>query len=148
MVLFLTACLVLNGNRPCMVCGGMWSWKLVSVWSSSWECEELCFQGLIHLYGMVPIQHRKKFTIIILCSTLWFQLLLRDYIMGRYTVKIQEVVFNRDDICTCLTCGRRWCCLWTTGWEVRTGGNSIHVTVSHYCDKNVRAILGRHHLVW
>jgi hypothetical protein len=144
-VWFLTACLVLSGNRPCMVYGGMWSWKLISVWSSSWECE-LCFQGLIRLYGMVPIKHRKKFTII-LCSTLWFQLLWKDHVMGRYTVRIQEVLFNLDDICTCLTCSTVWYCLWTTGWEVWTSGNSIHVSFLHYCDKNVHAILGRRHLV-
>jgi hypothetical protein len=68
--------------------------------------------------------------------------------MGRYTVKIQEVLFNLDDICTCSTCGTVWYCLWTTGLEVRTGGNSIHVNFSHYCDKNVHAILDRRHLVW
>jgi hypothetical protein len=68
--------------------------------------------------------------------------------MWRYTVKIQEVLFNLDDICTCLTCSIGWYCLWTTGLEVRRGGNSIHVTVSHYCGKNVLVILGRRHLVW
>jgi hypothetical protein len=145
-VWFLTASLVCSDNRPCMVYVGMWSWNLISVRSSGWKCK-LCIQGLMCLYSMVPIKHRKKFTII-LCSKLWFQLLWRDHIMGRYTVKIQEVLFNHDDICTCLTCGVVWYCLWTTGWEVRTGGNSIHVSFSHYCDKNVHAIMGRRHLVW